>query len=101
QYAAADVGRATKGAAQGMLAEVYLYRKDYAHALAHADSVIGQPGYGLFSDYTTLFTDAGENSTESVWEVEAAVTPGGGKQPSEGGVNINDAVVLCVRVIPY
>jgi len=26
QYAAADVGRATKGAAQGMLAQVYLYR---------------------------------------------------------------------------
>src|SRR5881296_1578255 len=100
QYAAADVGRATKGAAQGMLAEVYLYRKDYAHALAYADSVIGQPGYGLFSDYTTLFTDAGENSTESVWEVEAAVTPGGGKQPSEGGANIQYAEVQGVRGTP-
>jgi len=100
QYAAADVGRATKGAAQGMLAEVYLYRKDYAHALAYADSVIGQPGYGLFSDYSTLFTDAGENSTESVWEVEAAVTPGGGKQPSEGGANIQYAEVQGVRGTP-
>src|SRR5205823_12062854 len=40
QYAAADLGRATKGAAQAMLAQVYLYRKDYAHALAYADSVI-------------------------------------------------------------
>src|SRR5213594_5099407 len=93
QYAAADVGRATKGAAQGMLAEVYLYRKDYAHALTYADSVIGRPGYGLFADYATLFTDAGENSTESVWEVEANVTPGGGKQPSEGGANIQYAEV--------
>src|SRR5437016_5592816 len=40
QYAPGDLGRATKGAAQGMLAEAYLYLKDYPHALAYADSVI-------------------------------------------------------------
>jgi len=76
QYAPEDLGRATKGAAQAMLAEAYLYLKDYPHALAYADSVIASAEYSLFADYSTLFTQAGKNSSEGVFEVEAAVMPG-------------------------
>src|SRR5205823_13284912 len=100
QYAAADLGRATKGAAQGMLAQVYLYRKDYAHALAYADSVITSGEYSLYPDYAGIFTQAGENSSESVFEVQAAMTPGGGCQPNEGCTNVQYAEVQGVRGTP-
>ena len=100
QYAAADLGRATKGAAQAMLAQVYLYRKDYAHALAYADSVITSGEYSLYPDYSGIFTQAGENSSESVFEVQAAMTPGGGCQPNEGCTNVQYAEVQGVRGTP-
>src|SRR5205809_4444785 len=100
QYAAADVGRATKGAAQGLLAQVYLYRKDYAHALAYADSVIASGDYGLYPDYAGIFAASGENSSESVFEVQAAMNPGGGCQPNEGCTNVQYAEVQGVRGTP-
>src|SRR6266568_354477 len=100
QYAPEDLGRATKGAAQAMLAEAYLYLKDYPHALAYADSVIASAEYGLFPDYNTLFTQAGKNSSEGVFEVEAASMPGSGCQPSEGCSNVQYAEVQGVRGTP-
>ncbi len=100
QYAPGDLGRATKGAAQGMLAEAYLYLKDYPHALAYADSVIASAEYVLYTDYATLFTQAGKNSSEGVFEVQAAVTPGSGCQPSEGCANVQYAEVQGVRGTP-
>ena len=100
QYATTDLGRATKGAAQSLLAEAYLYRKDYAHALAYADSVIASGEYTLFPDYAGIFTTAGENSSESVFEVQSALTPGGGCQPSEGCSNVQYAEVQGVRGTP-
>ena len=82
EYPAADLGRATKGAARALLAEVYLYQGDFANALTQAQAVINSGQYGLFSDYQTLFTQAGENSPESVFEVQtvALETGGGGSQ---------------------
>jgi SusD family/Starch-binding associating with outer membrane len=78
QYAGADLGRATKGAARALLAEAYLHQGDYANALQQAEAVIGSNEYGLFADYETLFSRAGENSNESVFEVQATALPGGG-----------------------
>lgn len=100
QYPVADLGRATKGAARGLLAQVYLFRQNYAGALQQADAVITSGEYGLFGDYATLFTLAGENSSESLFEVQAAVTPGGGRQPNEGGANMQYAEVQGVRGTP-
>ncbi len=100
QYDAADVGRATKGAAQAMLAQLYLYRQQYANALQYAEAVINSGQYGLYPDYGTLFTTAGENSSESVFEVEAAPMPGSGCQPSEGCANVQYAEVQGVRGTP-
>jgi hypothetical protein len=100
QYAPEDLGRATKGAAQSMLAEAYLYQKDYPHALAYADSVIASAEYSLFADYSTLFTQAGKNSSEGVFEVEAAVMPGSGCSPGDGCSNVQYAEVQGVRGTP-
>lgn len=69
-YAAADLGRATKGAARALLAEAYLYQGDFANVVQQAQAVISSNQYSLFPDYATLFTRAGENSSESVFEVQ-------------------------------
>ena len=100
QYPLADLGRATKGAARGLLAQVELHRRDYAGALQQAQAVIASGEYGLFADYETLFTRTGENASESLFEVQAAPTAGGGRQPNEGGANMQYAEVQGVRGTP-
>jgi len=64
-------GRSTKGAAEGMLAKVYLYQKNWSGALAMANSVINSGMYDLNTPYDRIFTEAGENSSESIFEVQA------------------------------
>jgi hypothetical protein len=49
-----DVARATKGAAQALLARVYLYEHKYTEALAYANKVIAG-GYSLNNDPVTPF----------------------------------------------
>lgn len=44
-------GRATRGAAQGMLARLHLYRGEYSEAANFANQVIGSSVYSLASDY--------------------------------------------------
>jgi starch-binding outer membrane protein, SusD/RagB family len=85
RYPAADVGRITKGAAEGLLAKVYLTIGDFPRAETHALNVINSGEYGLYSNYEELFQPQGENSQESVFEVQAArfETGGGGSQYNE------------------
>jgi len=64
------VGRATKGAAEGMLAKVYLYRGNWAQAFAWSDSVITSGQYHLVADYASQFRQAGNNGPESLFEIE-------------------------------
>ncbi|HHM20474.1 MAG TPA: RagB/SusD family nutrient uptake outer membrane protein [Bacteroidetes bacterium] len=77
-YTAAETGRATRGAAKGMLAKVYLTLADFANAEKYALEVIQSGEYELFPNYTTLFQPAGENSSESLFEVQAAAFETGG-----------------------
>jgi hypothetical protein len=83
-YPAADLGRATKGAARALLAEVYLHQGDFANALQQAQAVITSNQYSLFSDYSTLFSPAGENSSESVFEVQTVTIAGAGANARGG-----------------
>jgi hypothetical protein len=52
-------GRATKGAAQGMLARLHLYRGEYSEAASFANQVISSstyalaPGYGFYNGLTS------------------------------------------------
>lgn len=70
-YAPEDLGRATKGAARGLLAKVYLTIKDYPNAEKYALEVINSNQYALLADYSKIFLPEGENSSESVFEVQA------------------------------
>ena len=65
----AVVGRITKGAAQGMLAKVYMYRKDWQKAFDLSKAVIESGKYSL-GDYTTMFREVGVNNSESIFEVQ-------------------------------
>jgi hypothetical protein len=77
------VGRATKGAANGILAKVYLTQKKWAQAMSTANLVITSGEYNLSTPYTTIFGESGENSKESVFEIQATATP---NQPTALGI---------------
>jgi hypothetical protein len=67
---ATAVGRATKGAAETLLAKVYMYQKNWKGADSLAQSVIMSGQYHLMPDYSILWRQAGDNSAESIFEVE-------------------------------
>ncbi len=73
-YAAKDLGRATKGAAQGLLSKVYLYQNKWQQAADMAKAVINSGGYSLEKDYATIWRLAGENGPESLFEWQARGT---------------------------
>jgi len=64
------IGRATSGAANGLLAKVYLYEKKWQQAMDAANLVITSGQYDLSVPYDQIFTNAGENSKESIFEVQ-------------------------------
>lgn len=84
QYATADLGRATKGAAEGMLAKVYLYMQDYQNAQTYAEMVINSGQYSLLPDYAQIFTQAGKNTSGAIFSVQSTATSTG-----EGGSQFN------------
>jgi len=60
--------RASKQAANALLARVYLYQKDYQNAIASATEVIDNGGYTLLNNYGDLF--ATDESAESIFEID-------------------------------
>lgn len=68
------VGRATRGAALGLLAKVYLTRGNWVRAQSAASSVMNSGIYDLSTPYARIFSEDGENSRESVFEVQATAT---------------------------
>ncbi len=68
------VGRATRGAALGLLAKVYITQGKWAQAQGAASTVMNSGIYDLSTPYTRIFSEDGENSKESVFEVQATAT---------------------------
>ena len=86
KYGSDDLGRVTKGSARGLLSKVYLTTKDYINAEKYALDLINSNEYMLVADYTTIFTREGENSSESIFEVQTTVSTDrfdGGSQYNE------------------
>ncbi len=65
------IGRSTKGAANGLLAKVYLTQKKWGAAMGAANMVMASGQYDLLTPYSKIFGETGENSSESVFEVQA------------------------------
>lgn len=68
-YGPADTGRATKGAALGLLAKVYLFQNKYSESLAAANQVESM-GYTLTQLYSDNFDLTHKNNTESIFEIQ-------------------------------
>ncbi|RLD63897.1 MAG: RagB/SusD family nutrient uptake outer membrane protein [Bacteroidetes bacterium] len=68
-YDATNIGRATRGAALGLLSKAYLFQKKWALALENADSV-EQLGYSLMPIYSQNFRIPYQNNTESIFEIQ-------------------------------
>lgn len=76
-YAQEDLGRITKGAAQALLAKSYLWQKRWADAENVANEVIQSNEYQLVINYSSIFTQVGENNSESVFEIQYMNASGG------------------------
>lgn len=69
QYAGSDVGRASKGAASGLLAKVYLTLENWQKAIDYCNEVKAL-GYSLNANYADNFDPSKENGVESLFEVQ-------------------------------
>lgn len=76
-YGSSDLGRATKGAAAGMLAKVYLTLGEYENVVTLANEVASL-GYTLNENYADNFDVYNENSIESLFEVQYTGNAGEG-----------------------
>lgn len=79
QYESKNLGRATKGAAQAMLARLYMLQegmdKDcqiaaWDSVYKYTDLVIKSGEYALVSNYATIHEPEGENNIESIFEIQ-------------------------------
>jgi tetratricopeptide (TPR) repeat protein len=70
---ATTLGRVTKGAAQAMLAKVYLYQRNYQRAYDLSQAVITGAKYQLYPAYADIWRTVGNNNSESVFEVQTGV----------------------------
>ena len=86
EYPASDLGRATSGAANVMLAKAQLMRQKYPEAESALEKVVSSNEYALVDDFGKIFTSSFENGVESVFEIQHKNTQSSGG--SEGtGVN--------------
>lgn len=65
-----DIGRATKGAALGLLSKVYLTLKRYDETISTIESLQALNVYSLNRKYEWNFDDQRENGPESLFEVQ-------------------------------
>ncbi|PKP48078.1 MAG: RagB/SusD family nutrient uptake outer membrane protein [Bacteroidetes bacterium HGW-Bacteroidetes-11] len=70
-YDASNKGRATSGAAKGMLAKVYLYMERWGDAERLASEVVSSGTYSLNPSFYNTFRVAAENGPESLFEIQA------------------------------
>lgn len=94
---AAAAGHINKGTAQSMLAKVYMYKAsdptvaapanaDWQNVFDLTDEVINSGEYLLVDDYATIWRQAGENSTESIFEIQTG-------EFNNGNLSIGDYTV--------
>jgi hypothetical protein len=63
-------GKITKYAAQALLGKVYLYEGKFDAAAAILEPIITSNAFTLVTDFASMYTAAGENGPESVFEIQ-------------------------------
>jgi hypothetical protein len=83
EWDAADKGRATQGAADALLADIYLWRSsaessgEWDKAAQYAKKVIDSGVYALEPDYLDAFLPGAQNGPEEIFAVQATGASGG------------------------
>ncbi|UON84401.1 RagB/SusD family nutrient uptake outer membrane protein [Dyadobacter chenwenxiniae] len=98
-YDAANQGRATKGAAQMLLARVHMQKGDYASAKTELLKVYSSGVYTLVDNYNDNFLEETEFNKESIFEVN--FFPSGGVYNWDGDGNGATAGTETVRTQEY
>jgi starch-binding outer membrane protein, SusD/RagB family len=62
-------GRASKGAAQTLLAKVYLFQKKWDQVVTVTNDIITSQDYGLFPSYGGLFLEPNEYNQEVIFDI--------------------------------
>jgi starch-binding outer membrane protein, SusD/RagB family len=70
EYSGADKGRATKGAALGLLAKAYLYQQKWNDVVTTIDMIDALGIYQLQNVYKNNFIDSTQNNSESLFEIQ-------------------------------
>jgi tetratricopeptide (TPR) repeat protein len=68
-YSGSDLGRASKGSAEGMLAKVHLTLGNWQQVIEHTNAVTTL-GYALNTNYASNFDPSNKNTVESLFEVQ-------------------------------
>jgi hypothetical protein len=63
------LGRATNGAATGLLAKVYLTLGQWQKSIDHCNTIINSTKYGLYQDFSDAFRIPNENGKETLFGV--------------------------------
>lgn len=69
-WTGSDLGRATQGAANTLLGDVYMTQKNYKTAHTYFQKVISSGDYSLIANYADLWDTQHKNSAESVFEIQ-------------------------------
>lgn len=69
EYAQKDMGRATKGAAESLLARAYLYQEKYPEAEQMSQQVINSNEYQLEENFADIYKPDHRYGVESIFEV--------------------------------
>ncbi|MGV3601363.1 MAG: RagB/SusD family nutrient uptake outer membrane protein [Dyadobacter fermentans] len=98
-YDAANQGRATKGAAQMLLARVFMQKGDYQNAKTELQKIVDSNTYALVDNYNDNFLEETEFNKESIFEVN--FYPSGGVYNWDGDGNGATAGTETVRTQEY
>jgi hypothetical protein len=80
----ADLGRATKYAAEAVLAKVYIFQKKWTDAKPLLDDIINSAKYSLMPNFSDNFVAAKRNNKESIFEIQYSVNDGASGSPNAG-----------------
>lgn len=98
-YNADNQGRATKGAAQMLLARVYLQQADYTNAKVELQKIITSGTYSLVDEFSDNFIEETEFNKESIFEIN--FFPAGGNYNWDADGNGATAGTETVRTQEY
>ena len=70
-----DFGRATKPAAEALLARIYITRNQNEEAAAYAKKVINDYNFELLPDYAELWNPGNEVNAETIWSINFSKNP--------------------------